>query len=579
MTIIAIVLFIILFGRISALTRMVTKLSDELDAIRSNRNYSQTTVPVAPQRIPNVYETGIVQSPDVESLTKQLYVTKNDQAEENDILKWLGENTMLKLGVGLVLLGFGWFVSYAFIHNWIGPVGRISLGFLTGAIVAMLGTWRLSKDTTQGVTLTILGTALVTITAIAGQSIYHFYPEFVVLVIIFMVSVFTSLSAVAWSIEKLVTYGVLLSLLAPILSHGPSISPALLYSYLLLVSLGSIWVSIIKKWKSPMLVGMLGFFLYSLAHFIPGATKEEYKFVVLSLSYLTSLLYLFVGIWSLISHSEEAKSEEMFLTLLNTGTILGVTIGIIEPVYQSMVLALWMLVYAFSGYYIFMVTKKEKLIYLHAIFSILFLGVATSIELSGATLVIAFAIESAIITFASYLVTEKYDNAKILSLTVLIPVVMSITSFMSSKWQSGIIHSDMFVLLVVGVVLYSVGYLLRKIDRGGEVDIEIAYLIASSVYLYGIIWLSAHYLFDKDTATFFSLFIYTIIGLFAHFSGIIKQKNILRNYGTALLTCVILRLLFVEVWNMDIVLRVITFLVIGAMFISTAFMSKKYRTQ
>lgn len=573
MTLISIVLFIVLFSRISTLTSLIAKLTSEVEGLKSSKGYP----PVSAQASPLPISNNQIVNTETERL-RQLYVSENTHPTKDDVvLKWLGENTMLKLGVALVLLGFGWFVSYAFIHNWIGPVGRISLGFLAGTIVALAGTWRLSKDSTQGTVLVVLGTALVTITAIAGHSIYNFYPEFVLLLLIFVVSIFTSLAAIAWSLEKLVTYGILLSFVAPILSHGVKINPILLFSYILLVSLGTIWVSIIKKWKSPMVVGVLGFFLYGLSHFFPGATANEYKYLVLLLSYITSALYLLVSVWSLVVHKEEAGKEELFLTFLNSGSILGITIGIVAPVFQSLIIAGWMIFYALSGFYIFMATKNPKLMYVHALFAVLFLGVATSIELSGATLVIAFAIESAIITFATYVVTDNYQNSKMLSLTALLPIIMSVSSFLSPKWNSGIIHSDMAVLIVVGLALFAMGYVLRKIDREGEVDVEIAYLIGSSVYLYGIIWLSTHYLFDNDTATFFSLFIYTVVGLFAHFSGIIKQKNVLRNYGTALLTCVVLRLLFVDVWNMDIALRVITFLVIGAMFISTAFMSKKYK--
>src|SRR3989344_8076346 len=40
---------------------------------------------------------------------------------ENRFLAWLKENWLLKLRALLLLIGFGWLVSYAFLNNWIGP--------------------------------------------------------------------------------------------------------------------------------------------------------------------------------------------------------------------------------------------------------------------------------------------------------------------------------------------------------------------------------------------------------------------------------------------------------------------------
>lgn len=586
MTFLSIILFFVLFSRTSQLTRTISKLTSEIESLKNNSNSGnlKTNTESYPRPIPSSMTSQAgspLMTPEEILNTKKIYVSENQTSEDSPLVKWLSENTMLKLGVGLVLLGFGWFVSYAFIHNWIGPVGRISLGFLAGVIVTAVGSWRLSKDETQGITLSTLGSALITITAIAGHSLYNFYPESAILVIVFITSVYTSLSAIAWSTEKLATYSVFLSLLAPVLARGSKPDFVFLMSYLLVISIGTIWISVVKKWKNPVSVGITGVFLYSIILFFPGSTLIPSKYSVLAINYIISLIYLLVSISALVKRSENPGNEDLYLTVLNTGMILGITVGLVPPVYQSMFISLWMLVYGATGYYIFVATNKEKLMYIHALFSVLFLGVATSIELSGQTLTIALAIEAAIVTLASYLITKKYENARRLSLLTVIPFLLSIPSFLSTKWNYGIFHSDMVVLAIIALILFVIAQFLstaKKSESGaGDIDIEVAYYIASSVYVFGIIWLSAHYLFSKDTAAFFSIFIYTVVGLYCHFSGIVRQKKVLKNYGIAVLACVVLRLLFVEIWDMDIVLRVITFLVIGVMFIGTAFMSKKYK--
>lgn len=39
----------------------------------------------------------------------------------------------------LLLIGFGWLTTYAFLNNWIGPMGRIALGIIAGSLFILLG--------------------------------------------------------------------------------------------------------------------------------------------------------------------------------------------------------------------------------------------------------------------------------------------------------------------------------------------------------------------------------------------------------------------------------------------------------
>ena len=50
----------------------------------------------------------------------------------NKFVIWLKEDWLMKLGAFLFIVGFGWFVSYAFANNWVGPFGRISIGIVAG---------------------------------------------------------------------------------------------------------------------------------------------------------------------------------------------------------------------------------------------------------------------------------------------------------------------------------------------------------------------------------------------------------------------------------------------------------------
>ncbi len=586
----------ILFSRIKTLKDSVKSLEDSISPNKPSEPKTTTINLHKDQSVTEIDPNYIIGDPIPQSV-KPLSMTElskpevkevenTNKPESNDsedlAINWLKENLLLKIGVVMIILGAGWFVSYAFVNNWISPVGRITLGVVTGAIVTLFGTFRFSKDKTQGNAFTILGTAIIIMSLLAGQSFYNFFTPTIILLFIFIISLYISMTAIAYEEERLAIYGILISLFAPLLSGTADMDIVLLYVYLAVTSVASIWISIIKGWKNILLIGITGILMYSLTNIFGGGLyKYDFKYVVLFTAYIISIFYMLVGVWSMIKHSANTDVKDVYTTLVNSILVIGFTVSIIPTVYQSLVFAVWVIVYAFTGFYVFSRTKNISLFYLHSCIAILLLAIATSIELSGKTLIIAFAIEAAIITVASFIVTNDIKVAQRTGSLMLIPGFMSIPSFVSNSWRYGefVIHSDFFVLFIMMALtgLLGVFYYLNTPNSERKIsnNIELMF-ITSSIYLFALIWLCNHSIIkNPDSAVFLSLFIYTTIGLTTHFYGLFNQHTGLKKYGMVVLILVIARLVLVDVWNMELLLRVITFVVLGVMFISTTFISKR----
>jgi hypothetical protein len=76
-------------------------------------------------------------------------------------------------------------------------------------------------------------------------------------------------------------------------------------------------------------------------------------------------------------------------------------------------------------------------------------------------------------------------------------------------------------------------------------------------------------------ATMLALIIFTIAGLISYFNGLSINDLARRTYGMVLIGFVVIRLLFIDVWNMELFGRVLTFLTIGVLLMCTAFVTKK----
>ena len=586
-TFILVVCVINLFSRTNKLTEKIKKLETQISSFKPGESYKNSNdsvqikspvegsyiiPPITPIQDPYVAPGLRIKVSPSQPLI--------DSNETSPIAEWFKENLLLKIGVIMILLGFGWFVSYAFMHNWIGPVGRITLGILTGTIITVIGTFRLNKDKTQGNALTILGTALVVITLLAGQYFYGFFAPSLVLALIFVVSLYVSMTAVAADEEKLAAYGMIVSIVAPFLSHTSSMNLVMLYMYVGVISVSAIWISITKNWRNILLLGMSGFALYALPNLMSGAIyHSDMKYILLFINYTISVIYMIVGIWSMVSNSNDTESNDMFTVLVNAILITGFTMSVVPNIFQSLTLAVWMIVYAITGFFVFSKTNKTKLFYAHSLIAVFLLALATSIELHGASLVIAFSIEAAIITVSAFLSTNSIKKAEVASTVLFVPVFMSLQSFSSSSWNRGVIHEDFFVLILLAIILALLG-IFFKLNRSSNHDsddlkVNQIYFIGSSIYVFALVWLCSQSIIrDSDSAVFLSLFIYTITGLATHFYGLFNHSAGLKKYGMTVLILVVVRLLLVDVWHMELLLRVITFIVLGAMFMSSAFISK-----
>ena len=58
--------------------------------------------------------------------------------KKRDIEKFVGENLLNKIGIGVLVLGIAYFVKYAIDNNWIGEVGRVAIGILSGGLLTFL---------------------------------------------------------------------------------------------------------------------------------------------------------------------------------------------------------------------------------------------------------------------------------------------------------------------------------------------------------------------------------------------------------------------------------------------------------
>jgi hypothetical protein len=235
-----------------------------------------------------------------------------------------------------------------------------------------------------------------------------------------------------------------------------------------------------------------------------------------------------------------------------------------------------MIIFTVGAFLIFKATQRREPFYVYAGVGIAMLAAATTVELKGIALTIAYIIEAGMIPLITYIVLSDIKIAERMSLLLVGPIILSITSITSSSWSRGVIHEDFFVILLLGVTMLALGlFFFNSYVQEGSTKVSKPnplLLIVGSIYAYILVWLSLHAALNNDsTAIMISLVIYTIIGLITYFYGLSNEYNTIKIYGGVLLGSVVVRLLLVDVWRMELSGKIIMFFLIGALLVSTAF--------
>lgn len=521
--------------------------------------------------------SGVVATHALESIDSDIkeYVQPSQSDLFDRFASWFKEDWLLKLGVILLLIGFGWFVSYAFLNNWIGPIGRITFGILFGSIILLFGFFRSHKYLHQGSVFMLLGASVVIMTLYAARVIYNFFNPTSALLIMFTTCVFIALSSIKYKVTWLSYTSVLLSSALPLFVHSPVNNYVGLFTYLLIVIVGSVWVALVSNVRGVLLTALIAVSIYSLPHLTYLTVDRQ---ILLLYAYLFSATFFIFSVLGLLRTDTEVSRVDIAISVGNGLFLLAWIMNAALADWRSIIISSWMIVFLIGSFLVYRKTQKKEPFYALSSVALAMLAAALSAELKGPSLTIALTIEVALVPLLNYQITKDLKTTKILCLLFIVPGFISLQSINAYEWSRGIMHGHFFVIFILAIALMSLGFQLRQIilqlgDQNRYVHRTL--LIMGSLYFYMLVWLVLHSGEEpKDFATTAALVFYTVVGLTKYFYGKFNNSKVFLIYGGLTLGGVVIRLLLVDVWRLALAGRIITFLLIGVLLISTAFLKR-----
>nr|AUN37260.1 hypothetical protein [uncultured bacterium] len=166
-----------------------------------------------------------------------------------DIERFIGENLISKIGIIVLLIGIGVGTKYAIDNNLISPLTRITLGYLFGIGLLIVGARLKTKYLKFSAVLTSGGLATMYFITYFAYSAYGLIPQLVAFAIMALLTVATVGAALLYSRQVIAHIGLVGAYAVPFLVSDNSGRYAALFTYMAIVNTGILAIAVWKVWK------------------------------------------------------------------------------------------------------------------------------------------------------------------------------------------------------------------------------------------------------------------------------------------------------------------------------------------
>lgn len=557
---------------------------EEITSMLEHVGWSHGDIVVALSKASIVADEYAAKKPEVpEAKHLRVDIGQNEYGEDpmTQFFKWLAHDWLMKLGAFLIILAFGWFVSYSFAQNWIGPAGRVAIGIVLGVLIIALGEWRIKEYKNQGAVLLALGSGGVLITIFSARAFYEYmFSSTAALLFMFIVVAYLGLSSVRYKSKALAVLTLVLGYMVPILTQPPQPDFVEWFLYLLAVSGGMLWVAALTGWRPLVPFSLGGMFVYSAAAFTGNGMMQINMEMLFILSLVFAAMYFVVSMAAMVV-SKKADISDLF-TAAGVGAFsLMWVLAHIAKDWWSLWAVLLALVFSVGAFAVFRLTSMREPFYVYGSLALVFVGIATALELDGPTLTLVAIAEVAMVVALIKGVLRDTYLAQCTSLLMVIPGALSLPSIFARSWNDGIMHGDFVVLVAMAIALAGLGvYFGTKREAGVFVSESglIATFVFAALYVMVLIWRVPYALFEPDTALMIILTLHTVIGLYFYLSGSFQGNSGFKLLGGLFIGFVIMRLMYFAV-DLDTAGRVVIFTIIGVLLMSTAFIGRSKKSE
>ena len=318
--------------------------------------------------------------------------TINRPKQPSDLEKIIGESWINKIGILIVIIGVAIGAKYSIENELISPLTRIILGYLVG--VGLLGFGIKLKPKFEGYSAVLVSGSISIFYFITyfAYSFYNLIPQILAFAMMLIFTVFTVFAAIKYNRVVIAHIGLIGAYAVPFLLSSGSGRVDILFSYMLIINLGILFISIKRDWKT---LHYSAFFFTWLIYGSWFADKSFYSslqgYEALGIGFATAFFLIFYGVslFNNIISKEKLDKINIILILLNSFIYFGFGYGIFNSNTKlDTYLGLFTLFNAVIHFVVLFFIKSKKLADSTLFYSTLgmvftFITIAIPIQLDG----------------------------------------------------------------------------------------------------------------------------------------------------------------------------------------------------
>ncbi len=428
------------------------------------------------QKIEKVaFSADAVSKPIAEKIAPKPYVAEPtfwEKFKENnpDLEKFIGENLINKIGILILVLGIGYFVSYSIDKGWIPTPARVGIGILAGAMVLGVAHKLRQKFAAFSSVFVAGAIAIFYFTIAIAFHEYKLFGQEVTFAIMVLITAFASLITISYNRLELGILTLIGGFAVPFMVSTGSGNYIVLFTYILILNAGILAIAYYKKWP---IINILSF-IFTTVLFLGWLNKDKYELPQhqiggLIFAFAFYLLFMIINIINNVKNKGEVSKSQMGLIIANTFAFYGFGIWILQdfhPEFKGLFttfVGVLNLVYAWFLYKKFGIDKNA--IYLLIGLTLTFITLAIPIQFSGHYITLFWAGEAVLLLWLSQkssIASYKY-GAIVVQFLMLGSLILDWEHFYAGDSILQIVVNPIFITGIIAMTsCFLTYYLLKK---------------------------------------------------------------------------------------------------------------------
>lgn len=237
--------------------------------------------------------------------------------------KFVGENLLSKVGIIILVLGVAIGAKYAIDQGWISPTVRIVFGYVCGFALAGFAVRLKQKYPGFSAVLLSGGVAIMYFITYFGYALYQLFSQTTAFVLMFMFTAFAVAAAIMYSRQIIAHLGLVGAYAVPFLLSDNSGNYPFLFTYIAIVNVGILAVSLNRYWKplfyTSFVVTWATFYFWWLDKFVDA----EHFTLALTFAAIFYLIFYITFVGHKFRSGQNVAIENISLVLANSFIFYG----------------------------------------------------------------------------------------------------------------------------------------------------------------------------------------------------------------------------------------------------------------